>query len=142
MRYDVVALEPQTRGGGTHLVERCTHRAVHEVRVVDGHDALAVSTHHDLDPGPVHDLRGEAVAVVERQAEGVEAGAEVRARRGDGHGDRPGDERRHPRRPAAFAAAVTSASTTVSTRSVKVDSAVSMSLRPWPVTVTTSVLPS
>ena len=44
--------------------------------------------------------------------------------------------------PGRAAAAVDVGVDTVSTRSVKVDSAVSMSLSPWPVTVITTVLPA
>ena len=81
------------------------------------------------------------VVELQREPERVEAGTEVGAAWPGTRTVTGRDDERHvsaARRRAA--AASTSASTTVSTRSVKVDSAVSMSLRPWPVTVTTTGL--
>ena len=97
-------------------------------------------------PG-VRDLADQGVVQLQGQAEAVEAGAEVGAGGRDLDGHRPG--RRRPDgqraslgRPAARRPRRRRRRTTVSTRSVKVDSAVSMSLRPWPVTVTTTCWPA
>ena len=105
----------------------------------DGVRTLAL----DVDGEPVGDHLGlELVAQVERQAEGVVAGAEIG--RGGRHRDphRTVDEPGHQRSPAAAAAASTSASTMLSTRCPKPSSAVAVSLRPWPVTVTATVAPA
>ena len=112
------------------------HRADDEVVLVERHDAGTLAGHLDDEAG-AGQLALELVAQVEGQPERVEAGAEV------GRGGRDRDpHRRHQRSPAASAASVTSASMTDSTSGPKPSSAVAVSLSPWPVTVTTTVLPA
>src|SRR5699024_4569429 len=80
----------------------------------------------------------QLVAQVQRQAQGVEARAEVRGGRGDLHGHlRVLD----PHSPMASAAAAMSTGTTVGVRSCWVR-AVSVSFRPLPVTVIAIVAPA
>src|SRR5680860_483329 len=145
MRNPVGAAQPEAHGPEIHRGERSADRAHHEVALVEPH--LATTLAFDMDLETVgDDLPDQRVGQFEGKPEAVEAGAEVGAGRWHLDGDRPRDEPcdeprdepcvdppagplHHPRS-AAAAAASTSASHTVSTRSVKPESAVSMSLSP------------
>ena len=124
-------------GCGAQRVEGRPHRPDDQVVLVEGHSGARAG--HLDDQAGAGQLRLERVAQVEGQAERVEPGTEVgRGRRDLTRTGRDG----HHRSPAASAAAVTSGSTTGSTSGPNPSSAVAMSLSPWPVTVTTTVLPA
>ena len=118
-------------------VEGPAHRADHEVVLVERYGAGTGAGHLDDEAG-AGQLALQLVAQVEGEAERVEAGTQVRGGRRDTDPGHTG----HHRSPAASAAAVTSGSTTDSTSGPNPSSAVAVSLRPWPVTVTTTVLPA
>ena len=63
------------------------HRAHHEVRGVAGDVRRPLPLDLDLEPVAVELLDGELVVDAQREAEGVEAGPEVRAGGGNADGD-------------------------------------------------------
>ena len=130
MRNHVDAGEPDAGRLDAELVEGGSHRGDDEVLLVERHLVAADTVHLD-DQAALGDLGLQPVAEVEREPEGVEAGAEVGRGGRDGHPHRLGGE---PHSPAASATAATSGTTTSSTTvpplSVKPSSAVTVSLSP------------
>src|SRR5690606_40867002 len=130
--------------------EGVRHGAHHEVRLVGGHLALADAVHLDARTGRLAHGHLQLVVDGERHPEGVESGAQVRRRRGHAHRDAAAEEAHaepvadvsRPR-PRTSATSATSTATLVGCTS-EPSAAVRAqpgSLRPWPVTVSTTRAP-
>ncbi len=112
---------------------RRAERPHHEVGLVGGH-VLATLAAHPHDQTAVHDADVHFVPDVQRHAERVEAGAQVRA----GSGHRDPDAGRHA---SSSAVATAPGSTGTGSTATMPSIAVSGSFRPWPVTVQTTTEP-
>src|SRR5690606_453185 len=140
VRNGVLAAQPQRRGGQPQLGQRLVADPHHQVPLVLRHPTgpLAGNRHRSGPRLTVGDRDLDPVVAGQRHAQGVEPRAEV------GRGSRHGDPHRGKRKIAhtsssAFATAC--GSTGSGSTSVMLDSAVSGSFNPCPVTVHTTTEP-
>ncbi len=92
MRDAVGADDLQAAGLAAEQVERGAQRAYEQVALVAGQRVAALARDVDVQPG-VGDPDDDVVVQTEREAEGVEARAQIGAGGGDAHPDGGGSER-------------------------------------------------